>query len=236
MLIACIVSTAVTPLPAIVSKHTNPTSSPRSGPDFASARHHPPNSSFPERPAPFVASHPPAPISLRCSCRCGGLGPFSVPPWHQSGRLDRPAAWRFPICPQLDWTLLDSPRYPATMALGEVSNSAAARLSLDDTSSLRTALPTRIVSSKNEADMSQRLRARSPPSEDEGSRPSVGSPLSSRGSHHQPSPTPPTSLPQPLSPASVAAESSHPDASIDGMSDAGSSIVQGQSGQVCRQV
>lgn len=86
---------------------------------------------------------------------------------------------------------------------------------------------------KNES-ASYHARMHSPP-EEGGDHPSSFS-----DTHHQPSPSPPVVLAQPLSPASAAHEAGSATAAtspsfqdIDAQSDAGSSVVQGLSGQVC---
>ncbi|CAK7228188.1 GATA type transcriptional activator of nitrogen-regulated proteins [Sporothrix eucalyptigena] len=104
---------------------------------------------------------------------------------------------------------------------------------------MRSALPSRpMASSKNDADnTSSRARIRSPPPEagDSNNRSSAArSPKHSR----QRDSRSPAALSQPLSPASVAAETATAHASgsqpdTDVQSDAGSSVVQGLSGQVC---
>lgn len=114
---------------------------------------------------------------------------------------------------------------------------------------MRSALPSRpmAASSKNDADgNSSRTRIRSPPPEEGGANSNRSSVARSPKAFHdnnnrQRNSRSPAALSQPLSPASVAAETasthgapagSQQDA--DAQSDAGSSVVQGLSGQVCR--
>lgn len=120
---------------------------------------------------------------------------------------------------------------------------------------MRSALPSRpMATSKNDADgNSSRVRIRSPPPEESGgsNRSSVArSPKLSHDSNsrHRSSRSPSTLSQQPLSPASVVAESTSSNGAASGgfvsasaaqqdtdaQSDVASSVVQGLSGQVCR--
>ncbi|EFX02920.1 siderophore transcription factor [Grosmannia clavigera kw1407] len=111
---------------------------------------------------------------------------------------------------------------------------------------MRSALPSRPMTQRSESKNGSesgryRSRIRSPSSDEEEDRRSAGPPAYSMSeTHRQPSPASPPSLVQPLSPASAAAEAasstaatspSHQDAETH--SDAGASVVQGLSGQVC---
>ncbi|KAL1890355.1 GATA type transcriptional activator of nitrogen-regulated proteins [Sporothrix stenoceras] len=111
---------------------------------------------------------------------------------------------------------------------------------------MRSALPSRPMtnssSSKTDPDgNSSRTRIRSPPPEEGGATTSNRSSVARSPNNRQRNSRSPMALSQPLSPASVAAETataqqsamagSQPD--TDAQSDAGSSVVQGLSGQVC---
>lgn len=109
------------------------------------------------------------------------------------------------------------------------TDSAAMHIAKLESSPIRTALPSRSMSSRPE---DSSLGARSPPPEDGGHHRESPSPLKPKQFERSPSATD-RQAPQPISPVSSANEH----ASSDGMTDASplpSDSIPTQSGQVCR--